>query len=158
MSIRFDATEVIDAPAERVFDALLDLDAAQEWMPGVVSIERLSTGPLGRGGEWRETRKVFGREATEQFELVGLDRPRRIELRVDGTKGSSGCGEYLFTYRLEPGSGGTEVRLTGEIRDLSGPMKWLGKLFVRPYRKACTKDLEALKRFLEAPPASATAR
>lgn len=158
MSIRFEASEVIGAPAEAVFDALLDLDAAQQWIPGVVHIERMSSGPLDEGSEWKETRKVFGREATEQFELVALDRPRRIELRVDGTKGTSGCGEYLFTYRLGPAGGGTEVRLTGEIRGLSGPMKWLGKLFVRPYRKACVKDLNGLKHFLEGPPASATAR
>lgn len=149
MSIRFEAAEVIGAPAEGVFDALLDVDAAQQWIPGVVRIERLSSGPLGEGSEWRETRKMFGREATEQFELVELERPHRIELRVDGTKGSSGCGEYLFTYRLEPASGGTRVRLDGEIRGLSGPMRWLGKLFVRPYRKACVKDLQALKRYLE---------
>lgn len=158
MSIRFDAAEVIDAPAERVFDALLDLDAAQQWIPGVVHIERMSSGPLDEGSEWRETRKLFGREATEQFELVELDRPHRIELRVDGAKGSSGCGEYLFTYRLGPASGGTEVRLRGEIRGLSGPMKWLGRLFVRSYRKACVKDLKALKGYLEDPPVSAAAR
>lgn len=158
MSIRFEAAEVIGAPAEGVFDALLDLDAAQQWIPGVVRIEGLSSGPLDEGSEWRETRKLFGREATEQFEVVMLDRPHRIELRVDGTKGSSGCGEYLFTYRLEPAGAGTEVRVTGEIRGLSGPMKWLGKLFARPYRKACGKDLKALKQFLEGPPASEAAR
>lgn len=149
MSIRYEASEVIGASAERVFDALLDLDAALLWMPGAVRMERMSSGPLHEGSEWRETRKVFGREATEQFQLIGLDRPRRLALRVDGTKGTTGRGEYLFTYRLEPVSGGTEVHLDGEIRGLTGVARRFGKLFVGPYRKACAKDLKALKQYLE---------
>ena len=158
MSVQFEASERIGTSAEQVFDALLDLDAAHRWMPGFVRLERLTSGPLQVGSEWRETRRFLGKEATEQFELIEQDRPHRLALRVDGTKGSTGRGEYLFTYRLGPANDGTEVRLSGDIRGLPGVTSWFGKLLVGPYRKACVKDLKALKRYLEAPPASATAR
>jgi hypothetical protein len=94
---------------------------------------------------------MFGREATEEFQVTAVDRPHRLELRVDGSKGSSGRGEYLFTYRLEPSDGAaTDVRLTGEIRGLTGVAGVVGRLFSGTYRKSCAKDLAALKRHLEA--------
>jgi carbon monoxide dehydrogenase subunit G len=149
MAIRFEATEVVDAPPERIFDALLDLDSAHRWMPGLVRMEPLSGGPLAVGSEWRETRKMFGREASEQFRLTAMERPRILEMKVDGTKGSSGRGEFVFRFRIEPVEKGTEVRLSGEIEGLSGVASFFGKLFVGTYRKACAKDLVALKEHLE---------
>jgi carbon monoxide dehydrogenase subunit G len=148
MSIRFEVSEVIPVAPERVLEALLDLEQAPLWMPGLVRIEPLSPGPLGVGSEWRETRKIFGKEATEQFEIVELEQPRRLGLLVDGSKGSSGRGEYLYSYRLEPVGDETVVRLSGEVRGMRGVMAWLGKLLVGPYKNACRKDLAALKRYL----------
>jgi uncharacterized protein YndB with AHSA1/START domain len=149
MSITFEVSEVFAASPERVFDALLDLERAHLWMPNLVRMESLSAEPPAVGSAWRETRKLFGKESTEQFEVVDLDRPRRLEVVVDGSKGSSGRGEYVFSYRLEPVASGTSVQLRGEIRGMSGIMMWLGKLLVGPYRKACAKDLKAMKSYLE---------
>ncbi|MFY0521668.1 hypothetical protein ACN28I_00080 [Archangium gephyra] len=53
------------ASPERVFSALKDLDAASKWMPNLVGIEKLSPGKFGVGTKWRETRRMFGREASE---------------------------------------------------------------------------------------------
>jgi uncharacterized protein YndB with AHSA1/START domain len=149
MSIRFEVSDVMGATPEQVFDALLDLEAADRWMPGLVRMERLAPGPLDVGSEWRETRKMFGREATEQFRLVSLERPHRLELHVDGSKGSSGRGEHLFEYQIHSIPEGAKVDLKGEIRGLTGLMGLLGKLFVGPYKKACVKDLRGLRFYLE---------
>lgn len=149
MSIQFEISEMVHGSPEQVMDAILDLERAQLWMPGLLRMERLSAGPLEVGSEWRETRKILGKEATEQFELVGLDRPHRLELRVDGSKGSSGRGEYRYSYQFEPTDAGTAVRLSGEIRGMTGVAGWLGKLFVGPFKKACGKDLEALRSYVE---------
>lgn len=149
MSIQFGVSEVIRASPERILDAMLDLERAHLWMPGLVRMEPLSPGPLAVGSEWSETRKFMGKEATEQFEITGLDRPHRLDLRVDGSKGTTGKGEYLFAYRLEPEGKATTVHLSGEIRGMTGIMGWLGKLLVGPYKKACSKDMAALKSYLE---------
>lgn len=148
MAIEFSVKESIPGKQERVFAALTDLDAAPGWMPGDVKIERQSEGPFGVGTEWRETRKMLGREATEYFEVTGYEPPRRIALRVDGSKGTSGKGEFLFEYLLEPKGDETEVTLTGEIRGLGALSGLVGKLMAGPMRKAVKKDLEALAEHL----------
>lgn len=149
MSIRFEISETIRASPEQVLDAILDLEQAHRWIPGLVRMETVTTGPIDVGSEWRETRRLLGKEATEQFRVIGLDRPHRLELLVDGTKGSSGRGEYRFSYRIEGTGEATAVRLSGEIRGMTGIMALLGKLLVGPYRKACRKDLAALRSYLE---------
>ncbi len=150
MAVRFDVSREIEAPPERVFDAMVDLEGAGAWMPGLVAMKLLDDGPVCAGSRWRETRKMFGSEATEEFEVVTFERPRVLGLRVDGSKGSSGRGEFLFEYRLEPTERGTDVALVGEIRGLGGIPGFLGRLMVIPYRKACAKDLDALAEHLEA--------
>jgi uncharacterized protein YndB with AHSA1/START domain len=149
MSIEFEVTETVRAGREQVFDALTDLDGANHWMQGLTRLEPLGAGAGAVGGGWRETRRMFGREATEEFEVTEHDRPRRLALRVDGSRGSSGRGEYVFTYTLEPRDGGTHVRLAGEILGLTGVAAVLGRLFAGTYRKSCAKDLAALKEHLE---------
>jgi uncharacterized protein YndB with AHSA1/START domain len=149
MSIEFTLTRQIDHPPERVFHALTDLDSAGKWMPGFVGIDKLTGGEFGVGTEWRETRKLFGRAATEQFEVTRCDPPTHFSVRVDGTKGDSKRGEYLFYYRLEPKDGGTEVTLDGAIQGLSGLIALVGKIMVGPYKKACAKDLIAMAEYLD---------
>jgi uncharacterized protein YndB with AHSA1/START domain len=150
MAIQFEVTETIQASPEQVFDALTNLDDAPHWMQGLTGIEPLGAGAGAVGGGWRETRRMMGREATEEFEVTAHDRPRRLGLRVDGSKGSSGQGEFVFMYTLEPRAGRTEVRLAGQILGLTGVAAVMGRLFVGAYRKSCAKDLVALKGHLEA--------
>lgn len=149
MSLAFDVQHHFSAPPERVFAGLTDLDAARDWMEGFVRIEKRTDGPFGVGTVWRETRKMFGREATEEFDVVEVDAPRRLALHVDGTKGSSRKGEYRFVYVLTPRDGGTDVALHGEIDG----MGWFGRLFGRlmmgPFRSACLKDMQSLAAHME---------
>jgi uncharacterized protein YndB with AHSA1/START domain len=148
MAISFSVEQFMDAPPDQVFDAMADLDGAKHWMPGLVSLDRLDAGALGPGSRWKETRKVFGKEAFEVFEVTEFVRPSRLGLRVDGSQGTSGRGEYLFQYYLEPENSGTHVWLDGEIRGLSGLYAFLGRLMVISFKKACAKDLQALSAYL----------
>lgn len=148
MAIEFEITQRFEQPPHRVFEGLTDLDRADEWMPAFVSIDRLTPGPFAVGTEWRETRKFFGKEATEQFEVTRHDPPTQLGVRVDGSKGSSKKGEYLFDYQLEAEDGGTTVTLHGKIQGLSGFSALFGKLMAGPYKKACANDLRALAEHL----------
>lgn len=149
MSIRFEVTKMFHVQQDKVFTGLLDLDSARHWMQGFVGIERLDDGHLRVGSQWKETRRMFGKQAVEIFEVAGLEEPQKIVLRCDGTKGTTGKGEYLFTYILRPINGNTEVTLYGEIRGLTGPAKWFGKLISGTFKKACARDLDTLKSYLE---------
>ncbi|WP_240508106.1 SRPBCC family protein [Virgibacillus indicus] len=139
----------IQVSKQKAFNSLLDLDAANHWMQGLVRMERLDDGPMKAGSEWKETRKMFGKEATEHFEVVEFNEPEKIVLRCDGTKGTTGKGEFIFTYRITSSGEYSEITLDGEIKGLTGLTKLFGKLMAGTFKKACAKDLDALKDYLE---------
>lgn len=149
MSIRFEVKRTIQVTQLIAYKGLLDLDSAKHWMQGLVGIERLDVGPIRLGSQWKETRKMFGKEATEHFEVVELTEPDKIVLRCDGTKGTTGKGEFMFTYILSSSDNHTEVTLNGEINGLTGLSKFFGKLMAGTFKKACEKDLDRLKNYLE---------
>lgn len=151
MSIQFKLSQQITASPERVFAALTNLDGAAAWMPGLVRIERLTEGPMRVGSAWRETRRMMGKEGTEEFEVSALEAPWRFAVRCDGTKGTSGQGEYLFSYRLSPEGGRTRVELDAQIRALGPIRSLLARLMVGMYRKMVAKDLQALHDYLSKP-------
>lgn len=160
MSMEFQVTETLPAPPERVFQALTDLDGAARWMPGLVGIERVGEVRQGMGARWRETRKVFGKEATEELEVTHYNAPSHFAVRIDGSKGTSGRGIYDFDYRLAQRVGGTQVRVTGKLDGLSPMMRLLAPLIKHSFKTLCAKDLRALAEHLrqrDAAPAAAPA-
>jgi uncharacterized protein YndB with AHSA1/START domain len=150
MSTSFTTAVYMEAPPAVVFAALSDIERWKDWLPGLVAVEKLTAGPFGPGTEWRETRKMFGKEAAEHFRVARFEPPARVDVLVDGSKGSSKRGEYLFTYELVPDRSGTNVELTGDIR-MPGVWGLFSRMFVKSFKNACHKDLEALKRHLESP-------
>ena len=149
MSIRFEVHRTFHVSKQKTYAALLDLESAKHWMQGFVGIERLDEGPLKVGSQWMETRKMFGQEASEHFEVVELNEPNKIVLLCDGSKGTTGKGEYVYTYNIASTGDSTEVTLDGEIRGLTGLTKLFGKMMAGTFKKACAKDLDALKDYLE---------
>ena len=61
MALTLNLRQEIDAPLERVFAVMTDLERANEWMPNFVGIEPLTPGKLAVGSRWRETRKCSAR-------------------------------------------------------------------------------------------------
>ena len=153
MPITFRVIRELAASPSEVFHALSSPDEAADWMPGLVRLERLgSHGPVTVGSRWRETRRMLGKEASEEFEVTEFAPPTRIAFRVDGTRGSSGAGEYRYTYSLAPTVIGTLVTLDAEIHGLTGVMGAMGRVFSGVFKRACTKDLDALGSFLRGRP------
>jgi uncharacterized protein YndB with AHSA1/START domain len=149
VSLYMTLREEIAAPPERVFEVLTDLDHAGKWMPNLVRIERLTGAGFRAGTRWRETRKMFGREAAEEFEVQGYEPGKSIELFIDGTKGASKKGYYRFRYNLMPIGKKTLVTLNGEIGGVGKFMEFIGRLFVGAMKKAIAKDLSAMKSYIE---------
>lgn len=141
----------IDAPPDRVFAAMTDFDGYGHWMNGFVGVEKLTQGPFGVGTEWRETRRMFGREASEVFEVTACEPPSRLNLRVDGTRGASRKGEYRFEYQLSPEGTGTRVRVNGQIHMPGWIAGLMSRMFAGMFKKALDKDMQALKQHVEKP-------
>ena len=150
MSITFRLTHHVEGTPERVFRALTDPQQAHLWMPGLVRFDAVdeSDFPLHVGSRFRETRMIFRKEATEEFEVTELVPPARLGLRVEGRKGSSRRGEYTFLYTLSPDRDGTMITLDAEIRGLNALARLIARMMAGSYRKALMRDLEALGAFL----------
>ncbi len=147
--MNFSTETRIKATPERVLEAITDLEGWQHWMPNFIAVEKLTEGNFGVGTEWKETRKMFGKAASEVFEVTAYDPPGRLSLRVDGAKGSTGKGEFLFDYELHSDQGGTLMQMTGEINIPGFMAKVMGKLFFGAMKKAIDKDHAALKDYIE---------
>ena len=139
----------INVPAEDITSAIASFHEWMDWMPGLVDVRPTIHGSFGVGTEWVETRRMFGKEASETFEVTAFEPGRHLELYVDGTKGSSKRGEYHFTYDLTPSGNGTDVAFSGTINMPGFMFKVLGRLLLASFHKACDRDLESLKRYLE---------
>lgn len=141
--------EEFKAPPAKVFAALTDVANAEKWMPNVVKIEMLTEGEYGVGTKWRETRTMFGKEASEVFEVTAFTPGKRIEMYVDGSQGSSKRGEYRFIYDFEERDGRTVMNLRGTISGMGCMGVLFGWLFKGMFRKAVRKDHEALRQYVE---------
>ncbi|WNG45445.1 hypothetical protein F0U60_16055 [Archangium minus] len=149
MPIEFTVRKEIAAPPDRVFAVMKDLDAMGKWMPSFVSIEKLTPGRFGIGTKWRETRRMFGRTASELFEVTGYEPGKLLELYVDGTQGSSRRGHYRYRHLLEPSGEKTTVTLAAEIGGMGALMELLGRFMVGTFKKAIASDLDAMARYIE---------
>ena len=94
-----------------VWRAVSNIEHAARWIPAIKSIEILDGPRTGKGLRWRETRIMFGREATEVMEIAEWKPP----FSRDGggmyvaTATNHGTA-YRSDVRVEPSGSGTRLR------------------------------------------------
>ncbi|MFE7778035.1 SRPBCC family protein [Streptomyces sp. NPDC057445] len=131
----------IAAPAERVWEAMTDLEGMERVLSGVQKVEVLTDGGFRVGTRWRETRRMLGKEATEEMYVTASEPPERyvVEAESHGTR-------YVSEFELLPvGPVTTTVRMTFSASPPGGVMgvlaKVLGGLGAGAVSKAIAKDL-----------------
>jgi uncharacterized membrane protein len=134
----------IEAPRDAVFELFRDLEKAPRRVSGIERIEILE-GPsmLDVGTRWRETRKMFGKEADEVMWATQLveNTSYQVEAESRGTR-------YETEYTFEDTAGGTRVSMTFRGTPISFPAKLMnvvGSLFAGTTRKMLHADLVDLK-------------
>jgi carbon monoxide dehydrogenase subunit G len=138
----------IDAPPERVFEHATNVEKWAEIVPAIDRIEMLTPGPVQVGTRFRETRTLFGKEATEEMEFLVLDAPHRYLLGAE-----SHGSRYRTEFRLDPVDGGTKLTMTfnGEpLTFFAKVMSVLMKPFIKKMIEMCGEDLDAIKAHVEA--------
>jgi hypothetical protein len=137
----------IAAPPERVFAVASDLRAAAGRIRAITKMEVLTDGPIRIGTRFRETRKMFGREATEEMEVVEMDPPRAL---------SFGCESNGFRYRMQmsftPQGTGTQMQMRFQAEALTFFGKVMGTLmkpFAKKMMSGCGKDLDDIAAIAE---------
>ncbi len=150
---QFTVSKRIAAPPATVFAIVTDLDHIPAVIPDIKSIERLTPGPVGVGTRFRETRILFGREATETMEVVEFEPGARYATIANS------CGNlYRAEHRFVPDGTGTllELEFTATaqtfVARLMTPVGWAMKGIMK---KLISKDLDAVARAAERPVARA---
>ncbi|MFW6118327.1 MAG: SRPBCC family protein [Chloroflexota bacterium] len=115
--MRFESSIDINAPTEKVWTLIDELEEWPQWMPSIKKIERVSGGPLAVGSQLSVTAKVSGLTVKLLMTVIKFvpERDVVMEGKVLGTK-------LTRFYTLEPMDGKTRVTIGG---DVSGALAWL---------------------------------
>jgi uncharacterized membrane protein len=99
---------VIDAPLDRVWPVLADLERRPAWMPLLASLRLVTPRPVAAGTRAEQVVRIAGFTLTDPVTVTAFDRPRRLVIRHDGVV--TGSGEIT----LDAGADGmtTVVRWT----------------------------------------------
>ncbi|MFE6460079.1 SRPBCC family protein [Streptomyces cinereoruber] len=133
-----------------VWEAITDLPDLPRVLTGVRKVEVLTPGGFGVGTRWRETRRMLGREATEEMTVTVCEPPDRYVTVAD----SHGT-HYVSELTLSPdGTGSTVLRMSFSARPAHGRAPGLlGRAFARlgakALAKALAKDLSDIARAVE---------
>lgn len=130
---------------------LTDLANAEQVMSGVTKIEVLTDGPYAVGTRWRETRKMMGKEATEEMWVVELEEPTSTVVNAE-----SGGARYRTAFALAPDGQATKLSMnfSAELLDPSLVQRVMQALFGRlglsMTKKVVAKDLADIAAAAEA--------
>jgi len=139
----------IHAPREKVFEVFADLPNAAERVEDIVKLEILTDGPVGLGTRWRETRRMFNREATEEMEITVFDPPNGY-----AAEAQSHGSRYFSEFRFEQQGDVTVATVSFQAKPLTflaRIMSWLmGRMMRRAVVNCFEKDMDNLKAHIEA--------
>ncbi|MFW2513747.1 SRPBCC family protein [Demequina sp. SO4-13] len=143
----------IKADPRVVWSILTDLDGAPDVLSGVVAVERLEGEGYEVGVKWRETRRMLGKEASEEMWVVAVEEPFTTTVSAE-----SGGTRYATVFVCEPIEGGTRLSVDfgGESVNpgLGQRIGWalFGKIGLKSTQKALVKDLEDIAKAAEKRP------
>ena len=146
--MKITAEETINAPIEKVFEVFSDIGKIEERITDIVKSEILSDTKEGLGTRWRETRVMFGKEATEEMEITGFESPKsyKVEAKSHGM-------HYISTYHFESvDENTTKVTLEFMGKPLTFGARLMSAMFFfmqGSTKKAFQKDMAELKAHLE---------
>jgi uncharacterized membrane protein len=144
MSSTVTTRKTVEAPVERVWALATDIPGSPQMLSGVERVQMVSAGEFGPGTRWRETRTMFGREATEEMWVTDVAPGRSYTVEAD-SHGAHYVSTFTFTSATPDR---TDVVLTFEGRPHGTLAKVLatvtGPLAQRSVAKALQKDLDDL--------------
>lgn len=143
----------VAAPVASVWEVITDLAATPEVLSGVEKVERLDEGEgFDVGTRWRETRRMFGKEATEEMEVTEVVPGRSYTVR-------SVHGRTIYTSGLEvePADDGTSqlaMTFAAETHGLVTRIAaaTIGRLFSGATKRMIQHDLDDIAAHVETDP------
>ncbi|MFD6246039.1 SRPBCC family protein [Streptomyces roseolus] len=140
----------VAASPGRVWESITDLPDLPRVLSGVQRVEVLTEGGFGVGTRWRETRKMLGKEATEEMTVTECEPPDRY-VTVADSHGMHYVSE--LSLRAE-GPDGSVLRMAFSARPADGRRRnllarLLARFGAKAVSKALAKDLDDIARAVE---------
>ena len=115
--MRFESSTDINAPVEKVWAMIDNLEEWPQWMPSIKKIERLSKEPLTVGSQLSVTAKVS--RLTVKLLMTIIEFVPEWNVVLEGKALGTKLTRF---YTLEPLDGKTKVTIGG---DVFGALAWL---------------------------------
>lgn len=143
----FTVHQSIQRPCGEVFRIFTEFSELPNRVSGITRLEVLGHAPVGEGFRWRETRHMFGREASEEMQITEFVTGRSYTVKAEshGTR-------YTSTFVFEPDGAATTVRCHFQVKPVSLAAKMLsplGAMMMGSTRKLVARDIDDLKQFAE---------
>lgn len=122
----FASLAVIDAPIERVWAELADVEGQPRWMHEMKSVRLLTPPPIGVGTRGEATVRILGISVTDPVEITEFEPPHRFAIRHEGAFTGGG----LIT--LEPGADGSTTIVRWDETLIAPLMPHLWALLSQP--------------------------
>lgn len=139
----FEFSEHIAKPPKAVFDLVSNPAEGSKFVDNIKESKKLTSGPIGVGTRFRETRIMNGKEASTDL-LVSAYEPHThvgISTEVEGIKVS-------YHYHLSAEAGGTRIRWVCEL-EAGGLRKMMLPMVAGIMKKEDGDHLQKLKAHLE---------
>jgi hypothetical protein len=145
VSVRVLTQLVIDCPRAEVAAYAADPDNATRWYVNIKTVEWQTARPLAVGSRVAFVAEFLRRRVAYVYEITHLEPGRRLVMRT-----AEGPFPMQTTYTWEDADGGGTLMSLENAGDPSGFGRLATPFIARSMRRANRKDLELLKRTLEA--------
>lgn len=126
----------INATPDRIWQVMSDIERWPEWTPSVLSVTKLSDGPLARG----TTARVHARGTPESTWTVSALIPAKSFTWGTTVRGAATTAGHV----IEPADDGSRVTLSLEVRGLAATL--FKPILGRGIRENLRLEAEGLKR------------
>lgn len=141
--MQIQAESIIPASKSKCFEAFSDLATLSEKVKAITKIEILTSGNIGVGTKFKETRVMFGKESSEVMEITMFEPDSHIR-----EEAHSGGMHYISDWRFEEKDGRTLVSITFNTKAETTIAKIMSPLFffmAGSLKKAFVTDLADMK-------------
>ena len=144
------AMVVIDAPIERVWQVLTDMDSQPRWMHDMKAVRILTPPPVGVGTRAEGDIRIFCIQVLDPITITAFEPPHRFAVRHEGRFKGHGVVEH------ERGADGSST-IVGWVETIVPPyLPYLGSLILAPIlRWIFQADLASLRELIESGPPEA---
>jgi hypothetical protein len=141
---KIEITRMIDAPVDKVFRTVSEINEFSKAIPHIIRTEILSDVKSGVGTHFRETRLMKGKEATTELEVTEYIENERVRI-VSDTHGT--LWDTIFTVKSVAGQ--TELIMTMHAKAYKLLPKLMNLLIKGMVKTAIAQDMDAVKAFCE---------